>query len=99
MPDNSLASNVIVHAVADVPVADILTSDALAFVAALHRRLDARRPELLARREEQRSALAAHVAGTPLDFPPATAPVRVAEWQGAPAAPAPPDRGGEDTRA
>jgi malate synthase len=85
MPDNSLASNVIVHAVADVPVADILTPDALAFVAALHRRFDDRRRELLARREEQRSALAAHVAGTPLDFPPATAPVRVAEWQVAPA--------------
>jgi len=85
MPDNSLASTAIVHAAADVPASDILTPDALAFVTALHRRFDEPRRDLLGRRDEQRSALAAHVAGTPLDFPPATAGIRVGDWQVAPA--------------
>lgn len=84
MSDISSASNVAVSSPAQVPAADILTADALSFVAALHHRFDERRRELLAAREERRLALAAHPVGTPLDFPPATAPVRVAEWRVAP---------------
>jgi malate synthase len=62
----------------------ILTPEALALVAALHREFDGRRREVLARRTERRQALAAHPAGAPLDFPADTATIRAAEWQVAP---------------
>ena len=65
-----------------IPGADsILTPDALAFVAELHRRFDPRRRELLAQRAARRDRLARHRAGTPLDFPAETAQVRDATWQ------------------
>ncbi|QMU76017.1 malate synthase A [Streptacidiphilus sp. PB12-B1b] len=56
---------------------EVLTPDALAFVADLHRRFDPRRRELLALRQERRARIAA--TGT-LDFDPATADVRAADW-------------------
>jgi malate synthase len=65
--------------------AEVLTEEALAFVAGLHERFGARRDELLARRAERREEIAA--AGT-LDFLPETAAVREGTWQ---VAPAPPD--------
>ena len=70
--------------VAAPPVADadaILTAEALALVAALHHEFDDRRREVLARRTARRQALAAHPIGAALDFPAATAKIRVADWQ------------------
>ena len=67
---------------------EILTPEALALVAALHRQFDTRRREVLARRAERRRTLASHPAGAPLDFPAETAAVRAAEWQ---VPPSPPD--------
>ncbi len=66
----------------------ILTADALAFIAQLHRRFDGRRRELLARRAKRRAELASHPAGAPLDFPVETADIRNAVWQ---VAASPPD--------
>ena len=68
-------------AVTGVPVdrgEEVLTPDALAFVADLHRRFEPRRRELLALRHERR----ARIAGTgTLDFDPATAAVRAGDWK------------------
>ena len=65
-----------------VPGADtVLTADALAFVAELHRTFDGRRRELLARRAARRTALASHPPGAPLDFPAESGDVRAAPWQ------------------
>ncbi|MDQ7029029.1 MAG: malate synthase A [Ardenticatenia bacterium] len=63
----------------------ILTSDAMAFVAQLHREFNPRREELLRRREERQAAFD---AGTLPDFLPETAHIRESEWQ---VAPTPPD--------
>jgi malate synthase len=68
---------------------EVLTDEALAFVAELHHRFAARRDELLARRLERRAEIAR--TGT-LDFLPGTAGVRSGEWQVAPAPPALDDR-------
>lgn len=57
---------------------NILTSDALAFVAHLQRELGPRRRDLLARRRQRRAALA---AGEPLDFLPPTAAMRESPWR------------------
>ena len=67
----------------------VLTDDALAFVAALHERFDTRRRELLERRAERRARLA---AGELLDFLPDTHEVREGDWQVAPAPPKLQDR-------
>jgi malate synthase len=56
---------------------EVLTDDAVAFVADLHRRFDARRTELLARRLDKRAEIAA--TGR-LDWLPETREVREAEW-------------------
>jgi malate synthase len=67
--------------VAGLPVdrgEEVLTTEALAFVAELHRRFDPRRRELLALRQERRARIAAE--GT-LDFLPETAAVRSGEWK------------------
>ena len=64
---------------------DILTDEAVAFVAELQRRFGHRRNELLARRTERRAEAAR--TGR-LDFLPDTAQVRSADWA---VAPAPPD--------
>src|SRR3954454_22574259 len=63
----------------------VLTDDAVAFVAELHRRFDERRRELLAAREERQRRLD---DGGTLDFLPETREVREGEWQ---VAPPPPD--------
>jgi malate synthase len=57
---------------------EVLTPEALAFVADLHRTFDARRRELLARRRERRAEIAR--TGR-LDFLPQTAEVRAADWR------------------
>jgi malate synthase len=64
---------------------EVLTDDAVAFVAELHRRFDARRQELLQARRKRREELD---AGGTLDFLPETREIRDGEWQ---VAPAPPD--------
>jgi malate synthase len=56
----------------------ILAPQALEWVAALHRQFDARRRELLGRRHERQSRLA---AGESLDFLPETEHVREGDWQ------------------
>ncbi|MEA3048153.1 MAG: malate synthase [Sphingomonadales bacterium] len=60
---------------------DILTPEALAFVAGLHRRFDARRQELLAARAERQQAFD---AGALPDFLPETAQIRDGDWAVAP---------------
>jgi malate synthase len=59
----------------------ILTPEALAFLAGLHRRFDARRRELLQRRAERQKALD---AGQMPDFLPETKAIREADWKVAP---------------
>src|SRR3954467_4032511 len=68
---------------------EILTPEALAFVATLHREFDTRRRELLATRDERQARLS---AGGTLDFLPETRQVRESEWQVAPPAPGLEDR-------
>src|SRR6266511_2601786 len=60
---------------------DILSDEALEFVAALHRELDPTRETLLRRRAERQAELD---AGALPDFLPATAGVRDGDWQVAP---------------
>jgi malate synthase len=67
----------------------VLTDDALAFVAELHHRFDDRRRELLQRRAERRARFA---AGELLDFLPDTQQIREGDWQVAPAPPKLKDR-------
>src|SRR6266545_7629703 len=62
--------------------AEILTDDALAFVAMLHRSFAARRHELLALRAARRDEVARTHR---LDFLPETAPIRDGDWRVAPA--------------
>ncbi|MEA3043199.1 MAG: malate synthase, partial [Sphingomonadales bacterium] len=56
---------------------DILTPEALAFVAGLHRRFDGRRQELLAARVERQKAFD---AGALPDFLAETAHIRAGDW-------------------
>ncbi len=67
----------------DVPpeFAEILTPDALAFVAGLQRAFDATRRTLLARRDERQAIID---AGVMPDFLPETAEIREADWTVAP---------------
>ncbi|MCM8748420.1 malate synthase A [Thermomicrobiaceae bacterium CFH 74404] len=65
--------------------AEILTPEALDFVASLHREFNPRRLELLGRRAERQRQLD---AGELPDFLPETAHIRSADWR---VAPAPPD--------
>ena len=60
---------------------EVLTADALAFVAELHRRFDAPRRELLAARVERQARLD---AGELPDFLPETREVREGDWRVAP---------------
>ena len=60
---------------------DVLTEDALAFVAKLHRTFTGRRKELLARRAARQIEID---NGTLPDFLPETKAVREGEWQVAP---------------
>ncbi|MEU4325732.1 malate synthase A [Nonomuraea dietziae] len=68
---------------------EILTPEALAFVAGLHRKFDARRLELLEARQARQAELS---AGGTLDFLPETKAVREGEWRVAPPAPGLEDR-------
>ncbi|WP_298406135.1 malate synthase A [uncultured Chloroflexus sp.] len=61
--------------------AEILTPEALEFLATLHRRFNARRLELLARRAERQRAID---AGERPDFLPETAHIRASDWTIAP---------------
>ena len=61
---------------------EVLTDDALAFVALLHRRFAATRAELLARREVRREEVR---RTRTLGFLPDTAPIRDGDWQVPPA--------------
>ncbi len=63
-------------------VQEVLTPDALAFVAALHRQFNPTRTALLARRAEQQAAID---AGHLPDFLPETADIRNSDWQVGPA--------------
>ena len=63
---------------------DVLTPEALAFLADLHERFAARRDELLALRQTRRDAVA---VGEPLDFLPETATIRAGDWTVAPVPP------------
>src|SRR2546430_15129961 len=74
---------------------EILTPQALDFLAELHRAFDARRRELLSRRKEREAELA---AGALLDFLDETKDVREGDWRGAEPAPGVGDRRGEITR-
>src|SRR2546421_11980142 len=75
---------------------EVLTPEALGFLAQLHRAFEGRRRELLARRTERDAELA---AGGTLDFLDATKDVREGGWRGARAAPGPGGRPGGGTRA
>ena len=61
--------------------ASILTEAAVEFLAALHRKFDARRSELLALRIERQNRVE---AGELPDFLPQTAAIRAGEWTVAP---------------
>src|SRR2546430_17540007 len=74
---------------------EILTPQALDFLAELHRAFDARRRELLSRRKEREAELA---AGALLDFLDETKDVREGDWRGAQPRPRVVDRGGGVTR-
>src|SRR5947209_20489220 len=74
---------------------EVLTPPALGFLAQLHRAFEGRRRELLARRTERDTDLA---AGGTLDFLDATKDVREGDWRVAEPAPGLRDRRGEITR-
>jgi malate synthase len=84
----TVRSSSIVVSAGGPPDSDVLTPDALAFLARLQRQFGEVRHHVLARRDERRRSLAGHPVGAPLDFPADTASVRAAAWQ---VAPAPPD--------
>ena len=63
------------------PQAEVLTDEALDLVVKLHRALDGRRTELLAKRQERQAAID---AGTLPDFLPETKSIREGDWVCAP---------------
>ncbi len=71
------------------PYADILSPEALEFVAALHREFNGRRLDLLHARHRRHAELA---AGGTLDFLPETEEIRNGDWQVAPPSPGLVDR-------
>ena len=76
--------------VAQQAQAEILTEDALKYLAALHRTFESTRQSLLIAREAAQQRLD---AGQPLDFPPETAHIRAdPSWLCAPPAPGLEDR-------
>ena len=78
---NPLPQGVSVSAPISAEFAQILTPEALAFVAKLHRAFEQRRQDLLARRAARQKTFD---AGTLPDFLPETAKVRSSEWTIAP---------------
>ena len=71
-----------IHGAVDSEVESILSPEALAFVAALHRRFSQPRRELLHAREQRQAAID---TGAELEFLSETRPVRNSHWQVAPA--------------
>jgi malate synthase len=71
-------AGVVVRGPLEPRFAEILTGEALAFVAALHRRFDGRRVELLAARSARQARLS---AGELPDFLPETRKVRESDWR------------------
>ena len=67
-----------IHGATTAAVEQILTAEALAFVADLHRRFNPRRVELLQQRVERQEKIA---SGDMPGFPPETRDVREGEWQ------------------
>ncbi|HTV78845.1 MAG TPA: malate synthase A [Steroidobacteraceae bacterium] len=76
-----IAAGVVVHGALEPRFAEILTPEALAFLAALHRRFDARRLQLLQARVARQARLS---AGELPDFLPETANIRESAWKVAP---------------
>jgi malate synthase len=81
MSTNSAPQGVEILGAASAATAEILTPDALAFVAALHRAHNSRRLELLAKRVERAKALD---NGVLPDFLPETVDIREGDWTVAP---------------
>jgi malate synthase len=78
---SSLPAGVRINAPIDGVFAEIMTPEAIAFVAALQRKFGARRLELLAARQERQKRLD---AGEKPDFLPETASIREGDWTVAP---------------
>src|SRR3954470_8070811 len=76
------AKGVEIHAPVSGRMEEVLTPDALEFVAGLHREFEPRRQELLQRRAERRAELD---AGGTLDFLDETREIRQGDWSVAPA--------------
>jgi malate synthase len=72
---------VVFHAPISPEMAEILTPEAVAFVATLQREFNARRVNLLERRAQRQAELD---AGQTFDFLPETAEIRAADWRIAP---------------
>jgi malate synthase len=81
MLDIHAPAGVAIAAPVTAEYAEILTPEALAFLAMLHRQFDARRLELLARRAARQAELD---AGKAYDFLPETAAIRAGDWRVAP---------------
>ena len=77
----AVPAGIVVRGPLEPRFAEILTPEALAFVAALHRRFDARRQELLQARVGRQARLS---AGELPDFLPETRRIRESSWQVAP---------------
>ncbi len=80
-PSIAAPAGVIVRGDLEPRFAEILTPEALAFVAALHRRFNARRVELLQARRARQARLS---AGELPDFLPETRHIRTGDWRVAP---------------
>ncbi|MGX9688147.1 malate synthase A [Deinococcus wulumuqiensis] len=78
MTDLKLPAGMTITAPVKPEYAEILTPEALAFVAELHRRFEARRRELMEKREERQQRLD---AGELPDFLPETAEIRAGDWK------------------
>jgi malate synthase len=89
LPDGYATTGVSIEAPMKVGYEEILTDDAVAFLADLHRTFNARRLELLQAREHRYAELA---AGGTLDFLEETKDVREGDWQVVPPAPGLEDR-------
>jgi len=76
-----IAANIQVTGPVEGRAAEVLTPEALAFVADLHRRFDARRRQLLQARQDRQARFD---AGELPDFLPETAHVRAGDWTVAP---------------
>ncbi|MFB9081191.1 malate synthase A [Deinococcus wulumuqiensis] len=78
MTDLKLPAGMTITAPVKPEYAEILTPEALAFVAELHRRFEPRRRELMKKREERQQRLD---AGELPDFLPETAEIRAGDWK------------------